>query len=283
MTAFQNPLSIASSYIHILLLYYSINLFILITMPYPDYITRENFHRSFDLIEILQNSVFYPSSALDGTAIKLLTNQYFSFVHVDYETSEVDVREAMMNDFESHGYDLIEIKNIPLKEIAPKGLNPEIFLPNATEHEKQRINDFSDLFYYRKIKPFAIWAVYEFNPARNSNPNYSPRFSLLHIGAEACITLKNVYEANGINPEIVVIINSGEGYGQNWTQFSNPDYRFHQTLLNNANINHVPMPQKVITNWNNFRWPGYQLEKTVRVPSRIHQYPHDRFHIYKRS
>lgn len=224
-------------------------------------ITKENFHSMFNIIDILEGSVFYPGSGVDGKDIKFLTDKYCSFIHVDYSASRYEVETAMRNDFERVGYDLIGLKRVRIKELTPMG-----FIPRATElneHEQARINDFDfirDRFYGENFTPFALWAVYELNPLKTGKTKGKiSRFSLLHIGEEACATFEAIYVSNKINPKCVVILNPSEGYGDNWTLFTNPEFRLYQSILHNTNENNAELPDELLTNCS--LWPDYCFQE----------------------
>jgi len=230
-------------------------------------ITKENFNTMFNLKDILEDSVYYPASGIDGTAIKYLSDQFCSFIHADYSTPEEDVEKAMRGDFSLLGYDLIGIKTISMEEMTPFDFRPHKFSLN--DHEKQRLEmDFiSDLFYCRNFKPFALWAVYKINPGKTGETKgKSERFSLLHVGGEACATFEAIYLSNKMNPAAVAIIDPGEGYGDNWTMFRDTNFRFYQNLLLNCSNPGVQMPEILLTNQDrdddgSCFWPDYKTKE----------------------
>ena len=212
-------------------------------------ITKDNFQSMFNLKDILEDSVFYPASGIDGTAIESLSDQFCSFIHVDYSTPKEVVEFAMQNHFSGVGYDLIGIRIISKEELTPNGFVPFNFSLN--EHEKQRLQmDFiRDRFYCRNFAPFALWAVYELNPLKTGKTvGKDKRFSLLHVGGEACATFEAIYLNNKINPAAVAIISPGEGYGDSWTIFRDTDFRFYKNLFFNFQNNGVQMPRLLLTN-----------------------------------
>jgi hypothetical protein len=244
-------------------------------------ITSDNFNERFIISEIIKNSVFYPAAGIDGSAIECLSNQYCSFVHVDYSTPREVVEPGMRNHFAGVGYDLIGIKHVSRDELTPNGFNPRDFVKN--EHERTRLEaDFiRDRFNHRNFTPFALWAVYELNPLKTGKTEgKASRFSLLHIGGEACATLEAIYLNNRINPKCVAIISPGEGYGDNWTVFRSPEFRLYQTLHFNTTNNNANMPSELLTNmslsddescfWPNFNFQDrYFADGWLRKYSRI--------------
>lgn len=226
-------------------------------------ITKDNFQSMFNIKDIVEDSVYYPASGIDASDIECLSQKYCSFVHVDYSTPRDVVEPGMKNHFESVGYDLIGIKYVSKEELTPNGFRPFNFSLN--EHEKQRLqHDFiRDRFDCRNFNPFALWAVYELNPSKTGGK--AKRFSLLHIGGEACATFEAIYINNKINPSAVAVISPGEGYGDNWTIFRDPNFRFYQNLQFNVENNGAEMPSVLLTNMSlsdneECFWPGYVFQ-----------------------
>ena len=233
-------------------------------MSYIDQITKENFKSKFNIIEILNQSVYYPASGIDASDIECLGNKFKSFIHVDYSCKKEDVFEAMSKHFMPVGFELIGIKEVLQSELTPNGfqLNKIIF----NEHEKARLkeNSIKKNFYSLNFKPFAYWAVYQLNSNHTNNlTDKTSQFSLLHIGGEGCATFEALYINNKINPSCVVIINPSEGYGDNWTLFTNPNFRFYKSISSNSIKNKIQLPSIILTNMNcigdNFFWPKYKF------------------------
>lgn len=235
-------------------------------------ITSENFDTSFNIKDILENSAFYPASGKDGTHFAELANKGIrSFIHVDYSEDKVSVKDSLMREFQGIGYRLIGIKEISQKELSPNGFFPKGNFP-LNEHERNRINDKDDSFIKEKFEgrnfnPFVLWAVYELSSkANNHHDSKSDRFSIVHIGGEACTAFNDIYLSNKINPAAVVLLNPGEGYGDNWTLFSNTDFRLYKMLKLNAQNQDQKMPKYVLKNSNGFQkssekfWNDYSSE-----------------------
>ena len=80
-------------------------------------------------------------------------------------------------------------------------------------------------------KPFCFWAIYEIDETLTGRTTGKiKKFSLLHIGGEACATFDALYFRNDINPRAVAILNPGEGYGDNWTIFTDTEYRLFRLM-----------------------------------------------------
>lgn len=228
-------------------------------MNWINKITPENFEESFDLNEILKNSTFYPASGIDATNIEGLSAHTNSFVHVDYSIPENEVKRALTEDFRAVGYKLIGLRYIPESELTPNGFTPNNFPTKGSE--KERIGYLDNAI--KSHNPFCFWAIYEIDETlTGSTAGKIKKFSLLHIGGEACATFDALYFGNDINPRAVAILNPGEGYGDNWTIFRDPEYRLFKSMQLNSEKNTVSLPQYLFTNMasgENCFWPNYKL------------------------
>lgn len=212
-------------------------------------ITKDNFNASFNIVDILQNSVYYPASGLDATPVEVFGDKYKSFVNVDYSQNYENIRRSLELDFESVGYKLIGIKDISREELAPNGISPINY--DFNQHEKSRLSDhlfIKELFDNAASSGFAIWAVYELdNTLIAKTDGKSERFSILHIRAEGWAAFEGLYVENKINPKAIAIIRPGEGYGDNWTLFSDSKFRLYQSLRKNEHVHGAEMPNYILT------------------------------------
>ncbi len=233
-------------------------------MNWLEKITPENFDKSFDIKQVLTQSAFYPASGTDGSHIPIFTKMgILSFVNVDYSIPKEKVEEAMKQDFIGVGYTLIGLKHIHKEEITPDGFSPKASIPfNA--HEKHRMASLTfvkERMLANNFTPFAIWGVYELNHEKTKQThNKAKRFSLLHIGGEACATYDATYLNNCIKPEGIAIIRPSEGYGDNWTLFTNPEFRLHKMLMMNCSKTENNMPRYLLTGNTMTQgsfWPNY--------------------------
>lgn len=253
-----------------------------------DLITAENFHRMFDIRDIVQNSVYYPASYIDMQDIKYLSDKYASFIHADYSTPRHRIESNMRTALLEFGYELIGLRYVAKEEITPNGFHPYYIPFHPLELERLQDHIYRDRYQFRNFQPFALWAVYELNPDKApNNKGRANRISLLHIGGEGAATLDALYRHNRTNPAAVCLINSSEGgFGDNWTYFRRPDLRFHQILQVNAREFGVPMPEYILAEMPNhpdypFRWPDYDAGHVVS-PVNPHG-PHFDIYMIQRS
>jgi hypothetical protein len=228
-------------------------------MKWIDNITKENFEVSFNLNEILKNSTFYPASGIDATNIEGLSEYTNSFVHVDYSVPENEVRRALSEDFLAVGYKLIGLRYVAKVELTPNGFVHNNF--PLKDSEKERMGNMNKA--NNTHKPFCFWAIYEIDETLTGRTaGKIEKFSLLHIGGEACATFDALYVNNKINPKTVAILNPSEGYGDNWTIFRDPEYRLFKLMQLNSEKNSISLPEYVFTNMTSNGkcfWPNYKL------------------------
>lgn len=230
-------------------------------------ITKENFNSSFNITDVLQNSVYYPASGIDGKPIEVFANEYNSFVNVDYSLCYDEVKNALESNFIPVGYKLIGIKDISKGDLSPNGFTPEYFSLN--EHEKNRLNEhkfIEDLYENSASSGFGIWAVYELdNNLTGKTDGKVKRFSILHVRGEGCATFEALYFENKINPKVIAIIKPAEGYGDNWTKFTDSKFRFYQLIRKNEHVNGAEMPNSILTDFScedGYFWSEYALSET---------------------
>jgi hypothetical protein len=186
---------------------------------------RKIIDEAFPLNDLLQDCLYYPSSAFDGTPIQYLAGNFHSFIYVDYGYSEDQLKSALVNGF--RGYDLIACRSVTEAELVPSGWSPLPLNPNDGDPER----------IYRGHRswiksPFCNWSVFQRN---NQIPAiHGPhRFSLLYLCADGVAAFQALFIANKAAPKAVAIIQPGDGFGGNWTRFADPTAIFARSVLGN--------------------------------------------------
>jgi len=176
----------------------------------------------FPRLNILRNSLYYPSSGFDGDPIKYLAGNFSSFIYVDYSYTQEEF-EAAMNEQGFDGYDILAIRELKARQLRPPKWHP-LALAEA-EGDPAQFRD-------PKNAPFYSWVVMQ---RKNDVPSsHGPwRFSLLYLCADGVETFQMLYEANKIAPKAVAVIDPGEAFGRNWTNFKKPNQIFARTVLHN--------------------------------------------------
>ena len=188
------------------------------------YIDQEHFSAiKFPILELLKNSLYYPSSGFDGDPIKHLYGNIHSFVYVDYGKSSEEL-ELDINKYGFIGFRKIAERAIYEKELAPLGWSaPKLEVKDG---------DFSVCLGNRK-RFFCRWFVFE--RKEQITPDSVPqRFSLLYICQDGCIAYKTLFNENSIAPKAIAIIQPGHAFGLNWTDFTDSTSMLYRTVHENS-------------------------------------------------
>jgi len=174
------------------------------------------------LTEILNNSLYYPSSGFDGDPIKYLSGNIYSFIYIDYGISSDELdKEIESRGF--NGYQVILSREITERELTPNGWKPS--QPSRHDGDPTKYKDW--------IKtPFAKWLVFQRNDDL-SGEHGAERFSLLYMCADGVAAFQALYLSNGCYPLGVAIIQPGHRFGGNWTNYTNPQEILARTVLTN--------------------------------------------------
>ena len=176
----------------------------------------------FPLNKILSDSLYYPSSGVDGDPIRYLSGNFHSFVYADYGISS-DKLKAELNNPGFNGYHQILSRKITEKELTPNGWQPSS--PSRNDGDPQRYRDFMK-------KPFATWSVFQRDDDLD-NEHGAERFSLLYLCADGVAAYQALYLSNQCFPLGIAIIQPGHAFGLNWTDFTDPAKSLATTILSN--------------------------------------------------
>jgi hypothetical protein len=183
------------------------------------------------LKDLLQESCFYPSSGLDSSPVLVANGCVHSFVYVDYGTSQ----ENFYRNLRSPGFSpYIPIlgRNIEKHEIVPAGWTPQFPLrfDNPGFDSRQRLMEAQS-----RCRPFGHWSIWQRREKRDER--FGPQlFSFLFLGGEALASYQGLYVRNEIFPKILAIIQPGHSFGDNWTNFNDPDAPLWQAVLHGAGL-----------------------------------------------
>lgn len=184
----------------------------------PEWLSLGDF--DFDVKRILQDSLYYPASGLDGNPVKYFMGNVFSFLYVDYGISrETFLAELHYRGF--YGYRIIHQQSISQFQLAPNGHTVFVPLPDILQNP----------LYQSWIEPpFCEWVV--FQRREGFGPEHNPeRFSLIYLCAEGVAAFQAIYLSNKIKPRIVAIIQPGHSFGGNWTNFTRRTEFFARSVL----------------------------------------------------
>ena len=218
----------------------------------------------FPLKEVLEGSLYYPSSGRDGDPVRYLGGFIHSFVYVDFAIAEAEVMaslEASRHRFK--GYRLALQRNLKERDLVPTGWTP--VPPTRADGRPRQPRDLP-------VTPFALWAV--FDRMEGFGEDHGPsRFSLVFLCGDGVASYQALYQGNGCVPEVVAIIQPGHGFGGNWTDFTDPRKIFARSVLGHPR----GVPRYLLCGAWNARpeskacWPGY--------PGLVAQWPAAQGHL----
>ena len=219
--------------------------------PTPEWlISLGNVNDPLPITEVLQGSVFYPASAMDGRPVQYLAGFSHSFVYTDWYTSQKSL-EGDLDTF--RGYRVVGSRQVtkeelcfrPFQPILPeptdegrfligtlpateeelhfKSLRP--ILPNHSVRYSYRPNPETDLY------PFALWAIYERHDGY-TDEHGPERFSLLFIGGEGAATFQSLYYSNQCAPSVIALIKCAGHWGD-WHSFYESKGVFARSVMQN--------------------------------------------------
>jgi hypothetical protein len=204
----------------------------------------------FPLKEILADSLYYPSSGFDGDPVRYLGGNVYSFIYVDYGRAKEDLDTELEND-NFKGY-----KIVGRREVSEQELNPNRLVPSA---ELFRIDGDPRHNEWLIKKPFCEWLIFQRD--RDLDHRYGPeRFSLVYLSADGAASYQILYTGNGQKPLMICLIQPGEGFGGNWTDFKDPK----KILARLVRDNEAGIPKFLLENYhwkprneNSACWPHY--------------------------
>jgi hypothetical protein len=197
----------------------------------------------FPLQALLKDSLYYPSCGFDGSPVKHLGGHIYSFIYVDYGYN----KDAVFTQLEKNGfkgYRTLAQRDICKDELTPNGWSPELpkLLDGRLENEKRWIKP-----------PFCLWSILERED--KFTENHGPkRFSLLYLCADGSAAFQALYVSNHSCPKVIAIIQPGEGFGGNWTNFHDPEKILARTVMNN------PAGQPEYLLYGGYGWPQWYQE-----------------------
>lgn len=223
--------------------------------------------------ELLENSVYYPASGVDGGLIRdiNLNRQEWnvtSYIYCDYHETAEKLFESIQ---EIKGYKLLNWRDLKMEELIPNGWSQQLPPNISMSRYQSAVNRFTN------PNPYAVWMVFERLPEYGEEHGPS-RFSLLYLCAEGVASYQALYWTNHFVPRAIAIIQPGTGFGFNWTDFYKEGEPLYWAVKNNPE----GMPEYIFTGYYadshtsvhtknnehfNFNWSEYGfLEPAVGYP-----------------
>lgn len=199
------------------------------------------------LDRILRGSLFYPASGLDGDPVRYLSRSVQSFVYADYGRERDEFMCALRGP-EFLGYEVLTMREIGEAELAPHGWHRP---PGAAYDGEPNTCDVKP--------PFFVWVVMQ-RPDDFPASHGPRRFSLLYLCIDGVAAFQTLYVERGVSPKAIAIIQPGESFGGNYTDFKDPERSLGRAVLGNS----AGMPQFLLYGGYGKRdeygqpcWPGY--------------------------
>lgn len=228
-------------------------------MSFIDTLTQNDIlNGNFPLVELLKDSLYYPSCGYDGGVIRDWSKKISSFIYVDYGNTENDFL-LKVNTF--YGYSLVALRKLSLSDFKAEKFDLGL-IPSSYFEKKDYLSYSRALFHFSK-KPYAYWAVYDRKPNFDENHG-GKRFSLLYVCGEGVATYQALYWTNKLSAKVVAIVQSGTGFGGNWTDFRKEYSPFGWVVT----CNPYGKPKELFyggmgKDYDDLNWNGYTLLKTI--------------------
>ena len=218
----------------------------------------------FPLQKILTDSLYYPASGLNGTPVKFLAGNIFSFVYADYGINKT----VFLSDLNGggprcgfEGYHSILQREIFRHDIVPDGWWPS--LVPTQENETRRLLD-----HEKNCQPFGHWSVWQRN--LESKPSIGPSlFSFVFFSGEMSAIYQGLYCRLKIAPKILAIIQPG-AIGGEWENVSSNESFFKKVVKSNQ----AGFPEYLIYGgfgrgfYESPCWSEYNGNRLVQLPER---------------
>jgi hypothetical protein len=231
--------------------------------PVPDWLTTCNTDAPVPTSDLLKNSVYYPACGFDGRPVKYCGSFSHSFIYVDYGVSSERIVAELWRHYSFGSYRIVGGRFVAKEEL----LGPHNW---QTQLPIEAIDGNPRRYKNHVVEPFAYWAVFE--RATHLGDSHGPqRFSLLYIAGDGAATFQSLYYSNRLAPCLVAVIQPGEGFGYNWTNFYDSRQIFARSVLANPH----GLPDYLLLGGNgadldsqrSIVWPGFsRLLKHWRPP-----------------
>lgn len=216
------------------------------------------------LEQLLVDSLYYPACGLNGTPVKYLAGNIYSFIYADYGVSKQELLHNLNGSGPDCGikhYHSVCQREVFRHEIVPSGWSPAI-----VPRDRRAVRRL--LLMQQPCRPFGHWSVWERN--EDASPEVGPRrFSFFYLGGEMSAIYQGLYCRLGIAPKILAIIQPG-AMGGEWERVTSNESFFKQVV----SANPAGLPQYLLHGgfghgfyeW--ACWREYQGERIIQLPER---------------
>ncbi len=218
---------------------------------------------NFHLESILQDSLYYPASGLNGTPVKFLAGNVYSFIYADYHIN----KEQFLADLNGSGpycgfkgYLSILQRDIQISDIVPASWKPPLLPTDPLELEKLKQME-------KYCQPFGHWSIWERSP-ENDEKIGPKRFSFLFFAGEMSAIYQGLYNRLEIAPKVIAIIQPG-AIGGEWESVA-LDSSFFKKIVQ---LNPAGMPEYLLHggygySYNSPCWREFEGKRLIELPER---------------
>ena len=190
--------------------------------PLPTWLECIQADSPFPVMDVLNDSIFYPASNTDGSILKYYGGFTHSFVYVDPNVEKIDLLRQL---FEVSGYSVLFGRWLPMEQLCFKPFQPIYPIPGVDD-DPTRL-----MLHDKPIQPYAFWTVFE--RREKVKPAHGPkRFSLLFIAGEGVATYQAIYNSNRARP-LAIVLKGYSGFAGNWTGFECRGGMFERVVMSN--------------------------------------------------
>lgn len=166
-----------------------------------------DYRRKLPLLDMLEDSLYYPACRLNGTPVKYLSGNILSFINADYSMSLNRYKKNILGssrDDGFKGFTCIFEREVGLSEIVPTGWKPPI-VPTSPDKIRR-------LLKRERARPFAHWSIWE---KEDPLADGADCFSFFYLGGEMNAAFQGLYNRLSIRPKVLAIIQPG-AIGGEW-------------------------------------------------------------------
>ncbi len=173
---------------------------------------------------LLAGSLYYPACGSDGGPVKYLSRWFQSFVYVDYHYNREDFLFELQNRPFSR-YRVLGTRRVTMAELAPRAGASAALTRDELERASYNYKSYAK-------EPFCEWVVMERleTAPKDSEPK---RFSLLYLCADGAAAYQALYVSNSLHAGAIAVIQSGYGFGRNWTDYTDPRGPLSRVVMGN--------------------------------------------------
>lgn len=201
---------------------------------------------SFDINNILEDSLYYPCCWFDGDPIKYFAGNVHSFIYVDYGVTKQSLAKEVARGL--RGYKIRHQEVISQSQLTPNGW--ELMVNVDPE-------DLRSLEFHRSFMktPFSHWVIYERD--LDFTESHGPeRISFLFICADGALTYQALYLQNEVVPAILAVIQPGHGFGGNYTNYYDNQRIFYKSVIYRDEPDFYP--EYFVTNVTYHKWQKHR-------------------------